>query len=134
MVATTQKQNAALDYLISNIEHLNSNEFDTFMTRVMAIRARRKANGLSKNEAELMICINRSLPENIQNRYHELDQKRRTESLTPGEQHELIEIIEQIEQHDAQRAEYLYQLSQLRNVPVKQLMTKLGIKQPTYAG
>ncbi len=133
MLAISREPGISLDNVLKSIGYLNRVELDTFVSRVLAIRARRTAPTLSKNEADLLVKINRGLPDDIQQRYQYLNEKRQDETLIPAEHDELLSIIEQIERHDADRAEYLTQLAQYRRVPVKLLMKNLGINRPAYA-
>ncbi len=66
-----------------------------------------------------------------QQRFDELTAKRRAEALTPEEHRELLASIERIERTDAERAQALIALAQLRKVSVEGLMAELGIRLPT---
>ena len=52
--------------------------------------------------------------------------------MTDGECEELLELSDRIEIIAAARAGSLVKLSQLRQVPLTQLMNELGIKAPKY--
>jgi hypothetical protein len=76
--------------------------------------------------------INVGLPGETWQRYRELIQRRRGETLTASEQAELISISDQIEELDARRAERLVELARTRNTSLAALMEQLGIKARPY--
>jgi hypothetical protein len=80
------------------------------------------------NEAELLRKINTGLPEHVWNEYRDLVAKRRAETLTESEYSRLITLSDQIEIDNAERVGLLIQLAQIRNVPLDDLMTQMGIK------
>ena len=94
---------------------------------------RGKGNQLSHDEAALLQQINQSLSGFGWQRYHELLDKRRAETLISAEQMELIALSDQIEAANAKRIEALAQLAHLRHTTVDALMTQLGLKSDTYA-
>ena len=93
-------------------------------------RRHSQAQRLAPLEANLLIKINHSLDGIAWTRYHTLQAKRRAESLTDGEQQELVALSDQIKMTNAQRMTYLMELARLRNVPLASLMQKLGLKPP----
>lgn len=72
------------------------------------------------------------MPKQLQQRFDQLTEKKRSHALTDAEQQEYLQVIEQIEQCDATRLEYLVELAELRQIPLRQLMKDLGIQQPEY--
>jgi len=87
---------------------------------------------LSRTETELLAKIKQSVPVDLQTRYDELITKRRGASLTESEHDEVLRLTEQVEGLDAERLEYLAELSRLRGTTLRDLMKDLGIKQPPY--
>ena len=79
------------------------------------------------SEADLLTLVNVRIPHPIQERYSELIERRRAESLKTEEYQELLQLTNQIEQFEAHRVEYLAALARLRQVPISQLLTDLGI-------
>jgi hypothetical protein len=69
-----------------------------------------------KREAILLQKVNQSLPVATQQRFDDLNEKRRDETLTDEEHQELLALIEQIEENDVERVKDLGQLAQWRNV------------------
>lgn len=91
-----------------------------------------QAINLSETEAELLEQINLGLSQATWRLYHELIKKRRAETLTPGEQKQLIEITDELEIANARRLSALVKLAQYRQLPLDVLMDDLGIRAPTY--
>jgi RNA polymerase sigma-70 factor, ECF subfamily len=79
-------------------------------------------------ETDLLQSIRERLPRNIEARYKILARKRDSESLTPAEYEELLDISDQIEQLEVQRLESLVRLAKLREVPFETLIEELGLK------
>jgi hypothetical protein len=79
-----------------------------------------------KREAILLQKVNQSLPVATQQRFDDLNEKRRDETLTDEEHQELLALIEQIEENDVERVKDLGQLAQWRNVSLSVLMKQLG--------
>jgi hypothetical protein len=118
--------------LLHGVESLPTEELEQFVTRVLALCARRKANSLNEQESRLLQLINRPVPATVQSRYDLLTQKQRANTLSADEYAELLQVIEQIEQFDAERVQHLVTLAQLRQVSLDKLMQDLGIRQPDY--
>jgi hypothetical protein len=121
------------DEVIKGVERLEADELEEFLTRVLTIRAQRRAPSLPKEETELLQKINQGVPLEVRNRYDELHEKMLDETLTPDEQQELIELSDQIEFADAERLKHLILLAQLRNTTVDSLMDQLGLRRRVYA-
>jgi hypothetical protein len=93
---------------------------------------RRSIPCLREDEAHLLQQINQGLPQETWQRYHELIDKRRAESLTPDEHATLIALSDQIEELNARRVGYLVELARLRQTPLEALMQQLGIQTLPY--
>lgn len=123
----------SFDALLNGVEQMNTQDLERFANQVLVIRARRRAPTLPRRESELLQQINQRLPVELEHKFGVLTAKRRSETLTPDEHQELLELVDEIEQRDAKRVEYLAELAQLRNVPLRTLMAQLGIQPPAYA-
>lgn len=88
---------------------------------------------LNHRESELLQKINLGLSQENWQRYHDLLEKRRAETLTSSQQEELIALSDQIELANARRIEYLVQLAQLRQTSLDMLMKHLGLMGAEYA-
>ncbi|MBW3540580.1 MAG: hypothetical protein KY476_09930 [Planctomycetes bacterium] len=62
--------------------------------------------------------------EEIRRRFHDLVAKRKAESLSTEEQHELLELTDRIEEFDARRVELLAKLARECNVTLTELMAE----------
>jgi len=82
------------------------------------------SNSLSETEADLLATIQWQLTPEEQTRLDYLRQRNDAETLTSEEHQELLSYVDRIEQHDAQRAEALLQLAQLRQVPLEQVLAE----------
>ncbi len=118
--------------VLEAVESMSTIELEQIFSRVIALRAQRKAPHLPAKESELLIKINRGLPPDIQKRLNQLVAKRRDGALTPDEHRELLELTNVLENAEANRVEALAELSRLRGVSLNTLMHELGIKPPDY--
>lgn len=91
-----------------------------------------KALRLSKRETELFLKINRTLPEDKQQRYAELTEKRIEETLTKKEHAELLELIEELQQIWVERWQAVIDLAKLRKVSPQEMMRQLGVDPEKY--
>ena len=121
------------DKLLQAVEQLSQPELEQFVSRVIALRAKRRAPSLPRTEARLLLKINQGLSPKVQKRYDELIVKRRAESLTPDEYDELLRISDHVENLEARRIEHLSELARLRKTSLTSLMEDLGIRPPAYA-
>jgi hypothetical protein len=126
------RSQVSVNDLLNGVAQLNTSDLDQFVAQVLTLRAKRVAPSVSKQEAELLETINRGLTADTQQRYSELTAKRQAETLTDTEHQALLGLIDHIEQADAERAQALGKLAQLRNMPVKALMETLNIRPPAY--
>ena len=126
------RSQVSLNDLLNGVAQLNSSDLEQFVSQVLALRAKRVAPSVSKQETEILEKINRGLAQKTQQRYNELVAKRQAETLTDAEHQELLDLIDRIEQADAERVQALTKLAQLRNMSVKTLMETLNIRPPAY--
>ena len=118
--------------LLQSVDRLNEPDLDQLLDRVLLLRAKRKNNILSAAETDLLLQINQGVHTELHQQYQALKKKQDAEILTGGEYEELLELSDRIEIIAAARAGSLVKLSQLRQVPLTQLMNELGIKAPNY--
>ena len=117
--------------LLRAVEQLNPAEFDQFVSQVLTLRARREAPSVSSSETELLLRINRGLPEELSQRYAVLLQKRSDHTPTPEEEAEIRELTDRVEQRQADRVQAMVDLAHIRGVTLTKLMSDLGIASPT---
>jgi ATP-dependent exoDNAse (exonuclease V) beta subunit len=77
-----------------------------------------------QQEQALLHKIQQKLTPEEQNRLAYLRQQNESEFITASEHQELSAYIDRIEQQDAERAEALIQLAQIRKVDLKNLMAQ----------
>jgi len=114
--------------LIQAVEQLSQAELDQFIERVLQFKAQKVASSLKKDESELLIKINQSLPQELEELYLTLIEKRDQETLTNAEYDKLLELTETVEKHEVQRLEYLIQLANIRQISLTDLITQMGLK------
>ncbi|MFP4310251.1 MAG: hypothetical protein ACLFQQ_23810 [Desulfococcaceae bacterium] len=110
--------------LLKAVGQLKTDELERLMSEVVSLRAKRRAASFSEKETELLLKITTGLPPEIQNRFHELNQKRREEKLSASEHSELLELTERMEKLDSERAAYLAELAQLKGISFSKLLAK----------
>jgi hypothetical protein len=81
-------------------------------------------------EQALFSIIQRRLAPEDQARLDYLRQQNESGAITEPEHQELLEYVDRIEQQDAERAEALINLSKLRNVDLKTLMSEHLVLNP----
>lgn len=116
------------DELLQAVLQLPSVEWEQFVTRVFALKARERAPVLAEREAELLGQIYQGLPAATQQRLNDLIEKRQAYTITETELQELSALTDQVELFDAARLERLIELAHLRNVPLEQLIQQLGLQ------
>ena len=117
--------------LLDAVEQLSSPELDQFVADVLKLRSRRGPARLGAVESELILRTNQGLPEVLRDRYADLIDRRRDESLTPEEHEELLRLTAEEERTEADRLSALAELARVRGVPLPTLMDDLGIPAPS---
>lgn len=79
-------------------------------------------------ENELLREINQGFSEDFWSRYKALIARRQAETLTPGEQGELIDLSDQVEERTARRTQALAELAGRRGVTLDALVRQMGIR------
>jgi hypothetical protein len=115
----------SVDTLVQAAEQLSAAELRQFTAQMLALAAKRTAPSVTQEEAELLLHINRRLPEEVQQRYAELMAKRDAETLSEAEYAELLRLTKQVEAFDVARLEALSKLAVLRGVTLSELMRHL---------
>ena len=120
----------SVDELLMAVEDLNESDLDNLVDRALFLRARRKTSVSSSEETILLKIINQGIPNELNNRYRMLAEKRDEEILSSSESEELLSIGHQIEVIGVNRVEALAKLSVIRQTPLLKLMDSLGIQSP----
>jgi hypothetical protein len=119
--------------LLDAVMQLPQPELENFVFKINSLRAKYESQKLSRAESELLLKINKGIPEKIQKRYNELISKRHEMTEDSEEYAELLKLTDRIEKSDAKRIEYLIKLARIRKKPLTTLMEELGIHTPEYA-
>jgi hypothetical protein len=124
------QSNATTEELLAAIELLEPAEMEKVSRRLLHLQARRKAPNLSEREAELLREIYRDKRPGFQERFNELNARRRAFALTPEEHEELLRLVDESEAFTVRRLEALIELAQLQQIGLPALMRQLGLKAP----
>src|SRR5437870_12981635 len=127
MAAISIQANLTMEDLLAALEGLEPAEADKVSRHLLHLQARRKAPHLSEREAELLHEIYRARRPGFQERFHELNARRRAFVLTPAEHEELLQLVDEAEAFTVRRLEALVELAQLRQIPLSRLMKQLGL-------
>ncbi len=99
-----------------------------YVSEAMAASHPFPAAPASMTEKELVEEINRGFSEAFWERFRYLVHRRQAETMTPAEQKEAISMSDRTEARDAERLQYLLELSKRRGKSVQELMTETGIR------
>lgn len=116
--------------LMAALEQLEPAEAEKVARRLLHLQARRRAPDVSAREAELLREIYRQKRPGFQDRFDQLNAKRRAFALSSEEQEELLHLVEESESFTVRRLEVLGELAQLRQMTLSALMRQLGLKAP----
>ena len=128
-MVTTIEYSSAGD-LLQEVAKLDPQEFEHFFNQVLALRAQRQSQTLSRREAELLKQINLGIAPTTWQRYDVLKAKRQAATLTDPEHTELIAIGNQIEEANARRIAALTELATMYGTSLKKVMDRFGIQAP----
>ena len=79
-------------------------------------------------ELNLLAKINQGLDDVIHQRLAILTVKQKSETISKEEYEELLKLVKIVENNNVERLQYLWQLAQLKKMPVRTLMKELNIK------
>jgi hypothetical protein len=126
--------NSAAQQLLGNFSDLPLKDIEFFIQELNALAVRKRNNDTEKRDKFLLRKINESvLSEEIMQRYVALQEKMEVENLSDVEHKELLQLVEKEEKIRNKRFQYLIELSQLRAIPLPNLMQKLGLNTFSYA-
>lgn len=86
----------------------------------------RSLNGLNR-ELALLSRLTQGLPSETWRRYHELNRKRRDESIDERELRELLRLNKQVEAWNAERMELAFEIANLRGMSLNETLEQLGM-------
>lgn len=105
-------------------------ELEQFATEVVALRDQRAGRPTILSEDELIQLVRTAYSEDLRQRYHELNAKRRDGSMTSEEHSEFLRLTDEVENRTADRVWALGQLALRRNQTLEAIMHDLGITPP----
>lgn len=118
---------AQIKELLTGANQLSTQDLGAFFQQVRELLSKRSVSALSQEEAKLLLRIQESAPLELLERAAILHEKRRNETLTEKEQEELILITGTIEKLHITRLELLTELAHRRSIPLRTLITQLGV-------
>lgn len=118
--------------LLQAVRQLSHDEFEAFLTDVLALRDRQIPHPLDPAEAALITTINQTLSPTEQTQYETLIQKRQAETLTDPEYKQLIELSDRLDELHAQRIAALAQLGKIRQKSLLEMMQEFEIPDHCY--
>lgn len=116
--------------LLQGASKLDVPNLEELSQKLMQLIQRKKLPEGKRKEIELIKIIYSKLSAKTQNRYDELFEKRRAETLSKLEHQELTELIEVAEKHQVVWLKALVDLAKLRGVSIEEVKKQLGL--PEY--
>ena len=126
----SDSQNFDLNTVLDSIPNLNIDDLKKVLSKVNTFIARKKVPHFSKEEAALILKIHDVLPEDVEARYKELQEKVLQEKITDKEHQELLNLIKISEQKANERLKYIIELSFLWETSTDEVMERLDLKPP----
>ena len=130
-VEIKSKFKIGLDEILQAIAKLEVSELEKFLKKVEQIVAQKNKKQPSNREEELIQKISQSYPSELKNRYDELNQKMKIDTLSSEEYNEMIELSDQFETLDSQRLKHLIELSELRNTSLESIIKEFKPQSPS---
>ena len=115
--------------ILESVRALEPKKFEKLFRKISAIRMQKNAVPVISNlEASLIKKINSEFEAKKWDRLKYLDWKLEETALTSQEQSESLKLAEEYEQYSVARLKNISQLALLRQVPMVDLIDKLGHK------
>jgi hypothetical protein len=125
-------QHLSAPQILAAVEHLSLPELEAVASRVLALRAARRAPHVDSEETALLQRITQTLPDDLQRRLQALIAQRDTAELTEAEYTELATLTDRLEVLHADRMEALATLAQRRSVTLDEVVCQLGLYFPDH--
>jgi preprotein translocase subunit SecA len=119
--------NLGIEDLILGVSSLETTEIELFMQKLGQLVARRKTPSASERETLLLMAINQAIPQKVQERYTLMVEKLENETMTHTENKAFLKLVDRMEALQANRLQYLLELSQLRGVSLETVMNQLHL-------
>ena len=122
-----------LKELLEGIANLDSADIEIFIKELSGILVEKRAKESNDTKESLLITrIKSTYPTESNEHYKLLLKKLENGKLTTKEQNELIELTDQFEALDAQRLQYLLELTQIRGKSLSVVLKEFS-SSPAYA-
>lgn len=134
-MSTVQTQ-AVLDtsVFLAGADNIKTDELESFVRELNGIIFRRKSSDTAYRQRELLRLINQTvLPKAQRERYMELAEQLDTETISEPERQEFLQLVAVEEELRNERVRLLIELSQLRHIPLSELMEEMGLTPPGRA-
>lgn len=118
--------------LLKVVEQFSAVDLEDFIRKVLLIKAKRKEGQQAKQEASLLAIIQQRFTAEEQTQFEALIKKRQANTITKKELTALQRWTDYSEQIAAERANALYELAQLRQTSVRDLMKTLNFQPQGY--
>ena len=128
------QMNLNIKSLIGGFNDMPLQDLESFIKELNALAIKKRIADKGKTDKSILLKINRAtLPEEMMERYTFLQEKMEVESLSDLEYQELLNLVNQEEKVRNKRFQYLLELSQLRSIPLYELMNRLGLNTSVHA-
>ncbi len=114
--------------LLQELDQWSLKDLDKLVPRILAMRARKLPNVVSRSEAGLLKKITAGPPARIMKEYDRLTGLVEKGGLTKTDEHKLALIIGEIDKHNLLHLQWLNELAGIRRVTVPGLVKQLGLK------
>jgi len=115
--------------LLADIANLRIKELESFLRELSGIVTRKKAKDKKYQAAALLQKHNETVLNKIKrDRYAELYEKLELDTISAAERKEFLSLTKEEEKLRNERVKILIKLSQLKEMPLNQLLKELGLK------
>ena len=120
--------------LLGGFSDMSLKELEYFIRELNALAIKKRLLDKGKQDKVLLRKINQAvLSEPLMERYISLQEKMEVDNLSDTEYQELLSLVDKEEIIRNKRFQYLLELSQLRNIPLTELMNNLGLNILSHA-
>lgn len=122
------QSNSNMQSLVRGFAEMPLSDLESFIGGLNALATRKRVADSNKRTKYLLQKINQTvLPEPMLERYTFLQDKMELKNLSETDYQELLHLVSQEEKIRNKRFQYLVELAQLRDMPLAQLMSQLGL-------
>ena len=131
MPSTSSQTNLDVKALLAQAAKMKIQDLESFARDLNGIITRKKTKNKDNQIKILLAKVNDTvLDTESRQRYFSLLEKLDAETISEPEHKEFLELVAKEESLRNERVKYLIEISQLRNIPLPQLMEEMGLKPP----